>query len=59
MSAQNELFWLDISAMFHSVVVNDPDSWWEDLNRLQLLLDLAEAAKAAEADLVWELSEPI
>lgn len=41
-------WWLDVGEMLHHAYTQNPHTYGQTLDRLQLLLDLAVAAKAAE-----------
>lgn len=49
-------WWLDLGDMLHPYYTANPHAYHQALDRLQLLLDLAAAAKAAETQLIDELN---
>lgn len=52
-----QTWWLDIGTMLQRVYQENGRTYANTLDRLQMLLDLAVAAKAAEAHLRYKLQE--
>ncbi len=52
-------WWLDIGEMLQHAYTHNPHTYGQTLDRLQLLLDLAVAAKAAEPWLRYRSEQPL
>ena len=55
---EDDYWWLDIGDLIHPHIFRHPERYPVVFARLQLLLDLAAAAKAVEDRLLWELADP-